>query len=401
MRSRLRIPGAFLLAGSGLFNFASGGYAIALGQGLFEATGSISAFTAVVIVEYLGPIVLAVAAGSLSDRINAALLCMWSALLAAISVSVYLIVPGSVAVGAVVLGIVINILRPFYRAGIFAAGARSIDPADLSQYNLRWTVSVQAGQILGGAASGFVLSSGGVNASLAVVAGAFGLSSVALAFARFGIASLPDSGNAEKFGWIRLFRAIAGEPRRCIALLLIGADFVTISTFTVALAPLVERVFVDLLWLGILDALFALGAGGVALIGFGDRSSEYSLRKGISHGYLAQIVALVIVVLGIVTSAQGRLVICIGAVILGAGVAISSSQQITILQRDGTGGDVGKIGALRQAIIGVVTILALPVVGIALGASLPAGYLLVGVFLLVCLGVNVWLLRGSSSCSNS
>ncbi|MFC3848773.1 MFS transporter [Corynebacterium hansenii] len=392
---RQRIPGAPLLAGSGLFNFASGGYAIALGQGLFESTGSVAAFTAVVIMEYLGPIILGAVAGSLSDRVNAALLCLWSAALAAVSVTAYLLVPGAVTAAAVTLGIVINILRPFYRAGIFAAGARSVDPADLPQYNMRWTVSVQAGQILGGAAAGFLLSFGGVNAALAAAAVAFGLSAVAMAIARSGVAPLPDVGDHEQAGWRALLRDAVGQPRRFIAVLLIGADFVTISTFTVALAPLVERVFGDTLWLGILDALFALGAGGVALIGFGGRTTESALRNAISRGYITQVAGLLVIASGTVVPAAGRLLVCAGALVLGAGVAVSSSQQVSILQRAVGTGAVGKIGALRQAVIGVLTVLALPVIGAVLGVSLTAAYLLVGALLVLCLGVNVWLLRSS------
>ncbi|MDO4632134.1 MAG: hypothetical protein Q4A82_07630 [Corynebacterium sp.] len=144
MRIR-RIPGFSLLTGSLLFNFASGCYTIVLGQSLFESTGSVLAFTAVVCIEYVGPILLSAIAGSLSDKVNAALLCMWASLLASLSLIAYVAFLNAIPTAAIILGIAINILRPFYRAGIFAAGPRTIRLKDLPQYNLRWTVSVHIG----------------------------------------------------------------------------------------------------------------------------------------------------------------------------------------------------------------------------------------------------------------
>ena len=60
-----RWPGFRLLAGSLLFNLASGCFTITLGQALFEKSESVSAFTGVVVIEYLVPILLGAIAGSL------------------------------------------------------------------------------------------------------------------------------------------------------------------------------------------------------------------------------------------------------------------------------------------------------------------------------------------------
>ena len=45
-------PACALLAGSMLFNLASGCFTITLGQALFEKSGSVSAFTGVVVIEF-------------------------------------------------------------------------------------------------------------------------------------------------------------------------------------------------------------------------------------------------------------------------------------------------------------------------------------------------------------
>jgi hypothetical protein len=44
-----------------------------------------------------------------------------------------------------------------------------------------------------------------------------------------------------------------------------------------------------------------------------------------------------------------------GAILLGLGVAVSSSQQVSILQSWARSTTIGKVGALRQAVIGLTT----------------------------------------------
>ncbi|WP_141746470.1 MULTISPECIES: MFS transporter [unclassified Corynebacterium] len=388
-----RIPGASLLLGSGFFNFASGCYTIALGQSLFETTGSVGAFTAVVTIEYVGPILLGMLAGSLSDRINAALLCMWAALLAAVSLCVYLSIPGTLSSAGIALGLAINILRPFYRAGIFAAGPRSVSPDSLVDYNLRWTVSVQTGQIVGGAVGGLVLSVAGSKLAFGVAASAFFISSVAMYFAKSQVKWVPNSSSTVKNNWLDVLRYFAGWPK-VLSLLLVGVDFVTISMFTVSLAPLVGDIFNSAIWLGILDAFFAFGAILISsMSGRVFSIKRRSHRRVISVGYIIQIAGLLMVAIGIRWGAVGPVCACLGSVVLGAGMALSASQQVSFLQ-DSVGGEAaGKVGALRQAVIGLTTASALPLLGMAIGLNLLAAYLGLAVFLAICIFLNFSLSR--------
>lgn len=398
-----RIPGASLLLGSASFNFASGCYTIALGQSLFEATGSVSAFTAVVTIEYVGPILLGAIAGSLSDRLNAALLCMWASLLAAVSLFIYLAIPETLSSAGIALGLAINIFRPFYRAGIFAAGPRTVSTDDLVAYNLRWTVSVQAGQIAGGAIGGFALSFAGEELAFGIAGSSFLASAVAMWLAKSRVKRSVSQSEPTQINWFEVLRYFASWSK-FMALFLVGADFVTISAFTVALAPLVKSVFNDTIWLGILDGLFALGA---LLISFaGGRYFQVErrpFRSTISAGYVIQIVGLSVIAVGVGWGAGGPVCACLGAVILGAGMALSSSQQVSFLQGSVEGEAIGKVGSLRQAIIGLTTAAALPLLGIVIGANLLIAYLSVAVFLAACLLLNVILSKvdsGARSVSN-
>ena len=53
-----RWPGLRLLTGSTMFNLASGCYTITSWQVLFEKSGSVSAFTGIVVIEYIVPVIL-------------------------------------------------------------------------------------------------------------------------------------------------------------------------------------------------------------------------------------------------------------------------------------------------------------------------------------------------------
>jgi hypothetical protein len=78
-----------------------------------------------------------------------------------------------------------------------------------------------------------------------------------------------------------------------------------------------------------------------------------------------------------------------GAVLLGLGVAVSSSQQVSILQTWARSSTIGKVGALRQAVIGLTTAMTLPVVGHMVDINLTAAYGAVVVVLVVGVILNV------------
>ena len=108
-----RWPGLRLLAGSTLFNLASGCYTITLGQALFEKSGSVSAFTGIVVIEYIVPVILGAVAGTMADRVNPAVLCALASVVSALSLIAYLIAPvGLLVVAGVAIGLVINLVRP-------------------------------------------------------------------------------------------------------------------------------------------------------------------------------------------------------------------------------------------------------------------------------------------------
>ena len=367
-----RWPGVRALAGSMLFNIASGCFTITLGQALFEKSGSVSAFTGVVVIEYLVPILLGAVAGSMADRINPAVVCAVASIVPALALMGYLVAPTGLVMMGIAVGLIVNLVRPFYRAGIFAVGPRSVDPGDLPRYNMRWTVSVQAGQIVGGAVAGAFLWAAGPKWAFFAAATAYALAAYSLASARSLIPTTDESDGTTRDGWISVLREALESPWSVLSLLLLGIDFLTIAAFNVALAPLVHQLYGNESWLGILDVCFALGAI-VAPTLWARYSSRVPSRAAVTSGFAIQIVGFATIAIGLESAGTlGQSAVPLGAALLGLGVAVSSSQQVSILQQGAKSSTLGRVGALRQAVIGLTTAVTLPVVGYLVDKDLTA-----------------------------
>lgn len=367
-----RWPGVRPLVGSMLFNVASGCFTITLGQALFEKSGSVSAFTGVVVIEYVVPILLGAVAGSVADRVNPATVCAVASIVPALALMGYLVAPAGLVIMGIAIGLIVNLIRPFYRAGIFAVGPRSLDPVDLPRYNMQWTVSVQAGQILGGAIAGAFLWAAGSKWAFFAAATAYALAAYALASARSMVSTTHDDDRTTRDGWISVLRDALDSPWSVLSMLLLGVDFLTIAAFNVALAPLVHQLYGNESWLGILDVCFAVGAIAAPTL-WARCSSSMSSRRAVTSGFAIQIAGFATTAFGLESAGVlGQSTVPLGAVVLGLGVAVSSSQQVSILQCGAKRSTLGRVGALRQAVIGLTTATTLPIVGYLVDKDLVA-----------------------------
>ena len=254
---------------------------------------------------------------------------------------------------------------------------------------MRWTVSVQAGQIAGGAVAGVFLWAAGPNWAFLAAAASYALAAYALAAARSTISTtLDDDGAIDDTGWGSVLREAISSTRSVLSLLLLGVDFLTIAAFNVALAPLVHRLYGNESWLGILDVCFA--AGAVVAPALWARCSSVSTRQAVTSGFGIQIAGFATIALTLESGGTvGQWGVPFGAVLLGLGVAVSSSQQVSILQTWARSSTIGKVGALRQAVIGLTTAMTLPVVGHMVDINLTAAYGAVVVVLVVGVILNV------------
>jgi hypothetical protein len=258
---------------------------------------------------------------------------------------------------------------------------------------MRWTVSVQAGQIVGGAVAGAFLWAAGPKWAFFAAATAFALAAYALASARSMVATTQEGDATTKDGWISVLRDALESPWSVLSLLLLGVDFLTIAAFNVVLAPLVFRLYGNESWLGILDVCFAAGAI-VAPTVWARYSSRVSSRGAVTSGFAIQMAGFVTIALGLESAGTlGQTAVPLGAVVLGVGVAVSSSQQVSILQVGAKPSTLGRIGALRQGVIGLTTAVTLPVVGHLVDHDLAAACGAVVAVLAVGTVVNIGVAR--------
>ena len=116
--------------------------------------------------------------------------------------------------------------------------------------------------------------------------------------------------------------------------------------------------------------------------------SRVSGRAAVTSGFAIQIVGFATIALGLESAgALGQSAVPLGAALLGLGVAVSSSQQVSILQNWAKSSTLGRVGALRQAVIGLTTATTLPVVGYLVDKDLTAAC--GGVVALLALGAVV------------
>jgi hypothetical protein len=119
-----------------------------------------------------------------------------------------------------------------------------------------------------------------------------------------------------------------------------------------------------------------------------------STRGAVTSGFGIQIVGFATIAVGLeLAGTLGQSAVPLGAVILGLGVAVSSSQQVSILQSGAKASTLGRIGALRQAVIGVTTAATLPVVGYLVDKDLAAAYGAVVVVLALGVVANMAIAR--------
>jgi hypothetical protein len=120
-----------------------------------------------------------------------------------------------------------------------------------------------------------------------------------------------------------------------------------------------------------------------------------STRQAVTSGFAIQIGGFATIALAIeLGGAVGQSGVPFGAVLLGLGVAVSSSQQVSILQTWAKTSTIGRVGALRQAVIGLTTAMTLPVVGHMVDVDLAAAYGTVIAVLVLGVFVNVGVASG-------
>lgn len=264
----------WLLFGTFVSSIGNGMHTLATGALLFEATGSVTAFAALIVFEQIVAVASLAGAGPCVDRSSPTRIAV---LAEAVRGSVVLLLSALVmsatvdlASAIVVMTLVIRGCHGLHRAATFAMVPRLVQPEHLDRLNSRYSAAQQGGQLLGLALTGLFLASWGALPVYAFNGLSFLVSAVALT--QIGVLSLnsatdhceepaPSWKSHVVSDWLAFLSLISRAPRLLVLIATSIGDNITLALFNLALAPLVAmRMAGEPGWLSWLASAHALGA---------------------------------------------------------------------------------------------------------------------------------------------
>ncbi|MFE2477973.1 MFS transporter [Streptomyces sp. NPDC059389] len=368
-----------LLTSIALLGIGMGVYLLALGQLLYQLTGSPQAFAlaltlqgaaAVCVLPFSGPLVDALD----SRHVHTACSLARAVTVAALALTGLTRPPGAVALiaaGVVLLAFVDNVQR----AALFKYTAWHLEPARRARLNALINVAVQVGALTGMALLGLLLlRTSPAGALLADTV-------VALAVAAL-VRSLPATAAPEPSGpaagvlrtalplalhdWRAMFHRHRGDLAVLGVIVLCAADFVFQSCVSTLVVPLVAEHYGGRgQYVSLLEAVFALGMIASSFF------TRHTQRAALLPLWCA-LQGAAALALGLSAAPAVHL-----AALLAAGFANLSALTwlLTSLQNRAGDGEKAKMASLRMLSIGVATTVLMPLVGHFAGLSLPAGFL--------------------------
>ncbi|MEU5048269.1 MFS transporter [Streptomyces sp. NPDC021096] len=385
-----RMLGAILMSSLGF-----GLNVLALGQVLFELTGSTQAFVTVLASQGIGAICVLPFCGPLVDALSSTRVYIAAA--AAKAACVLTIVGITVAhigdpvpfimAAAVLLAVFDNVER----AALFKFTAHHISKSAVVKFNAVNGMAFQVGVVIGMALLGVVLAYGSPTKAL--------LLSVCASAACALVASrvrLEKSENTRPLSaallrtallgllgdWRQMFRQYRGELVVFAMVVTCTADFLFANSMSTLVVPLVDRFYDGRSWyISVLEATF--GTGMITASFFTSRTAKQRLLPV----WLAVQAAAALLL-----SRTGEPVIHFAAFLVAGFANLNSLVWLLAsLQQHAGEGDKAKMASLRLLAIGLGSVVLMPFVGQAAKVSLGTGYVSVAAIMLLFALGSVWV----------
>ncbi|TXH77673.1 MAG: MFS transporter [Lysobacteraceae bacterium] len=270
---------AYLLLSTTLItNVGNGMHLLTVGKLLYDKTGSAAVFGFVIVMEYAASFVFQVIAGPWVDRGNPKWSCVGACLArgGVILLAALMLHQQQQIFWVVAASLVIQAVKPFYRSAQFALAPSIVPAQDLMRFNSYNGIAVQAGQLLGVAAVGPILTYGGAPLALGLNGGGFILAALLSMAIRVDIVREPLERAGAALGnwltraiqdWRDVFAVVRSNPIVFWLLLFAAGDYLLVGLVNLLLAPMVEnRYGGNDNWLSLLDGSFAVGAMSAAFV---------------------------------------------------------------------------------------------------------------------------------------
>ncbi len=379
--SRWRTAETFFLGGTFVSSAGDAMHTLTAGLLLYRETGSMAAFGAVIFAEQALTFLTQAIAGPYTDRGNARnaaiaaemvrgmLVCLLSGMLFLFAGT------GSAFAWILAMTVVIRVLHPFHRAGIFALTPALAQAGGLARLNSWFSACQQGGQLLGLFAAGLIVDRAGMPAVFLLNGVTFLISAASL-LALPPQTAVPGSPRGPVFrhltgAWLEIFAVLWREPRIAGLLILSTADNVAFAMFNMTLAPLTaERWGGSAGWLSMIAGAFAFGAlASSAVVTALNRACGW--RNAIILGLCGQ--ALAFALLAVVGQPSSAVTL---AVMLGAFNTVSWTIALSTVQAAAPPEALGRIGMLRNGITAIIIAPLVPLISAAAQSGSAASLLI-------------------------
>ncbi|WP_063831335.1 MFS transporter [Streptomyces sp. NRRL F-2664] len=362
-----------------LSSIGVGIHTLAMGQLLYDRTGSPAAFAFVLTLQGVAALCVLPVCGPLVDALNSKLvyaLCgLGRAGTVLLIVGVAALIPGTAAVPWIVAAsALLAVFDNVERSALFKLTAHHVDRAHATRFNSMIGVAFQAGALTGMALLGLILTWGTAEHALVIDI----LMSLCCAVAVSRIRLTVDEGNPPLSARL-LSRAVAGtvgewrgmlvryrgDRTVFLVIVLCGGDFVFAQGLSTLVIPLTAEFHGGRGWyVAALEATFAAGMISASFL------TRYLVSQRLLPVWLlGQAAAAALLAL------SGTGAVHFAAFFLAGFANLNSlTWLLTSLQQYAAEGDKAKMASLRLLAIGLGTAVLMPVVGHFAAASLGAGF---------------------------
>ena len=358
----------WFLIGTLASNIGNGLHTLTAGLLLYQHTGSVAAFGAVIAFEQAATFLMQVVAGPAIDRgcprwiamtaevLRGGIVCGLSLLLAANPDNLMLLI--------LAMTLVIRLAHPFHRSGIFALAPELVAPGELARLNSWFSGCQQAGQLIGLAATGIVVAHWGASGAFFINGVTFLVSAASLAAIRVRPGAEPAHGargtrtsrwRSLLADWCEISVLLRRDIRLVGLIVVSAADNVAFFLFNLALAPYAaERLGPIYAWSSVLASAFAMGAMASSIV-VSPIAGLLGSRLAIAGGIAGQ--ALCFAALWRADQLPTMVVLVTA---LGAFNTISWTMALTAFQLEAPAASRGRLAMLRNAAAAVLLAVLVP-----------------------------------------